>query len=261
MTTSDLPEYYPKCKEAALTAIRLDEKNSLAHGLLAFVLWSYERDTAGSEKEFKRAIELDPNGSHNLYALFLAGLGRSDEAIREIRQAEANDPLNVAFKSAVGNIYFNARQYDRAMEQFKTVIESHPDFSPARLGLARVYAFKGRHEEAIAETQKFVALSKGDPASDLDLAWAYAMARRRSEATKILNAFKKLPTSGSARRMVKVATVYAALGDKEQAFVWLEKAFALHAGGLQYLKTDPFWDDMRPDPRFQDLMRRVGLPA
>jgi predicted Zn-dependent protease len=115
------------------------------------------------------------------------------------------------------------------------------------------------HEEALAETKKSLELSKASPATNLDLAWVYAMVGRRSAATKILAEVNKLPTSEAGGQTVKVAIVYAALGDKEQAFVWLEKASVLHAGGLEYLKTDPYWDDMRSDPRFQDLMRRVGL--
>ena len=260
-------EYYPKAKEAALTAIRLDESDAGAHAALAGVLWTHDWNATGAEKEYQRAMELGPNTSRGGialwdYAFFLASLGRHEEAIREIRMAEERDPLNLALKTNVGNIYFNARQYDRALEKFKSLGELHPDFFAGGFALARIYAYQGRHEEAIAEMEKVTVRGQGNATNNLDLAWVYAMAGRRSEATKILDELKKQPLQSTPNGTnLKVAQVYAALSDQEQAFIWLAKSFTARERGLRWLKTDPYWDEMRPDARFQEMLRRRGFPA
>jgi tetratricopeptide (TPR) repeat protein len=260
LASCDLPEYYPKSKDAALKSISLDETNPAAHGALAFVLWSYDWDAAGSEKEYKRAIELDHNtGYRHGYALLLHSLGRYEEAIREMKLAEAIDPLELLIKLQMGHIYASSHQHDRAIERFTSLIDLHPTYFPAREGLAEVYSDKGMHEQALAEMHRYVELSKVNPTTNINLAWFYAKAGRGNEALRIVEAFNKLPRSGLGSSMFEVAKVYAALGDKEQAFTWLEKAFAARGDSLQLLTVDAYWGNMRSDARFQDLMRRRGL--
>ncbi len=249
-------EYFSKSIEAANKAIQIDETNALAHNALAdcaFFNW----DDVTAEKEYKRAIELDSNQGHGGYAFLLSSLGHHDEAIREMKLAESADPLNLYLKHLVAVIYANARQYDKAIEQCRYAITLNPTQPDFQGGLVVSLTHKGMYQEALAETQKFLEMTKTPPESSLRLAWVYAMAGRREEAIKILNEHRKQPEE--KQQLVTIAEIYAALGDKDQAIFWLEKSIPLRKLGLRWLKVDPAFDKIRDDPRFDELLGRVGL--
>jgi len=253
-------EAVPKAKAAAEKALQIDETLAEAHASLAYAKEEYDWDVGGAEREYKRAIELNPNyaTAHQWYAVHLAVRGRYPEAIAEIKQAQEVDPLSLVINMNVGWVFYFARQYDEAAEQCRKTLELDPNFPAAHWMLGQAYRQKGMHEEAIAEFQKAVALSRGDPTQVAALGHGFAVARKRAEAEKILNELKKL----SKRRYFPtyfIALIYVGLDDKNQAFEWLEKAFAERSANLTVLKAEPMFDPLRSDAPFQDLLRRVGL--
>lgn len=259
LASSGYPEFYPKAKEAALKALSLDDTLAEAQGALAFTIWRHDWDFARAEREFQKAEGLAPNSSNmHGYAQFLSTIGRHDEAIRRIRLAEDRDPLTLFVKLNVGWIYLDARQYDSAIAQFRAVLELDSNLSGALFGLCSAHVFKGMYAEGIAQCQKALKLSPEMPGR-LTLAWAYAMAGRRSEAIQILNEVKG--ASQNSIPHLRVAKVYGALGEKDQAMLHLEMAHAEHREGLLWLKVDPEFDGLRSDPRFDNLLRRIGFPA
>jgi adenylate cyclase len=261
LASAGKPEFFPKAKEAALKAIAIDDTLAEAHAALAYTIWNYEWDWAGAEKEYKRTKELNSSnmGEHG-YALLLSAMGRHDEAIREMRLALDLEPLILQAKVNLGWIYLNGRQYDQAIEQFQGTLELNPDYAEAHTGLGTVYSGKGEHEKAIAEFQKAAALSRNLPAEKADLGWAYAKAGKRSEAIRILDELKSSSTQEKPVRSARSAVIYAALGEKDQAVMLLEKACAERERPLIWLKVALEFDDLRSHPRFTDLVRCVGIP-
>jgi Flp pilus assembly protein TadD len=259
LASSGSREFYPRAKEAAERALEIDEKLAEAHGALAFVLYRVDWDWAGAEREYKRAIELNPGYSeaHHGYALYLSNLGRHDEAIREIDLAQELDPLTLPLKNNAGLIYISSRDYDRAIEHFGRLIELEPNDFVIVGNLGVAYMYKGRHEEGLAELRKAVDLSGRNPDVILGLAWGHAVSGNKSEAIKLLNEILK--SSGDPVWRISIASVYTALGDKDQAFVWLEKAYQKRSARVFLLKSDPSFDSLRSDPRCQYLLRRIGL--
>jgi eukaryotic-like serine/threonine-protein kinase len=254
-------EVFPKAKAAARKALEIDESLAEPHVSLAHALYFYDRDWAGAEREYKRAIELNPNypQAHHWYAIYLMHTGRLDEAVAEARRAQELDPLSLPINMALGWILHMAGRTDEAIEQLRKTLELDPNFITAhhRLGLA--YERKGMYEEAIAEFQKVFDLSGGKPLGLATLGRAYAVSGRREQGQKALAELLEL----SKRRYVSpahIALIYAALGDKDQAFVWLDRAEKEHDMLLGRLKVDPRYDSLRTDPRFTELMRRVGVP-
>ena len=252
-------EAVPKAKAAAEKALQIDETLAEAHASLAYAKDEYDWDMAGAEREYKRAIELNPNyaTAHQWYAQHLAVRGRYPEAITEIKQAQEVDPLSLVINMNVGWVFYIGRQYDEAVEQCRKTLELDPNFPPAHWMLGQAYRQKGMYEEAIAEFQKAVALSQGDPVQVAGLGHGFAVARKRAEAQKILNELKEL----SKRRYFPpyfIALIYVGLDDKNQAFEWLEKAFAERSANLTVLKAEPMFDPLRSDAHFQDLLRRVS---
>jgi TolB-like protein/DNA-binding winged helix-turn-helix (wHTH) protein/Tfp pilus assembly protein PilF len=251
-------EAFPKAKAAALKALELDDGLADAHTSLAAVTEIYDHDWAGAEKEFKRAIELNPGyaNAHHWYALHLDEMGRMDESIAEIKRALELDPLSMIINVNLAALLYYARRYDQAIEQIHRALEIDPNFHLAHAMLGMVYEQKGMNREAIAEYEKSVKSSEGNsfrPSGTLGR--AYALAGRRNEALKIVEELQAL----SKRRYVAprgIADIYIALGDKDQAFAWLEKEVFAGYG----LRTDPRFDSLRSDPRFQALLRRTGLP-
>ena len=240
-----------KSLAAARRAVDLDPMLAEGHTSLAAVLAWFEGDYAGAEREFKRALELNPDyaTAHQWYGVFLSTTGRLDEGTVELRRAQQLDPASLPINADLGRHLCNARRwYDQGIEQLQKTIELDPDWPRARFFLAQCYEQKGMYDEAIRETERAGA---GWP----QLARLYARVGRRDEALRILAEMKERPNSP-----VVFASVYAALGDKEQAFEWLEKAFAERHPGLRGLKTNPHFDGLRSDPRFADLLRRMGLP-
>lgn len=257
LATSGFPEFYPKAKESALKALALDDSLADAHGALAYTLWRHEWDFAGAEKEFKRAEELAPNSYLWGHAQFLSTIGRHEDAILRFRLAQDLNPLIVYLKVSAGQAYLDARQYDQAIAQFQGVLELDPKQFGAQSGLGTAYVLKGMYEEGIAECQKALELS-GRMEEEANLAWAYATAGRQIQAIKILNDLKD-PSKQKSIRHLSLAMIYGALGKKDLGMAHLEKAYAKREE-LLWLKVDPAFDGLRSEPRFSDLLRRIGFP-
>lgn len=252
---------HARAKEEALQALAIDSTLGEAHASLAELRTEYEWDWAGAEREFRRAIELNPGyaTAHEWYAEYLSRMGRHQEALMQIQRALALDPLSPPVNGMLGTIYFYGRQTDRAIELYRVALEMRPDVL-TRLYLGLAYLEKRMHPQAIAELEQAVAGSGGVPLPKAILGCAYGMAGRRAEARKILVQLeaqaREAPVPPSC-----MAFVWIGLGDKDQAFHWLEEAYAAHDSYLGHLKVAPIVDGLRSDPRFMDLLRRVGLES
>ena len=248
----------PKAKAAAERALAIDDSLAEAHTSLAFHYhqsWRWEE----SEKEFKRAISLNPNypTAHHWYQILLRSLGRDDEALAEIKRAQELDPLSPVLEVNIGLLYINMGDLDSAMEHAKRLAQLDTNFPLAHHVYALVYLEQRRYAEAIAEYQQDAA--KDRTAYTLSfLGHSYARAGRRDEAVALL---KELEAKYKTRESLAqyVAAVYAGLGDKDQAFAWLEKGFQDKCGLLSFVVVDATFDPLRDDPRYADLLRRMGL--
>ncbi len=254
----DPKEGMSKAEAAAQKALELDESLAEAHFALAAIkqnAW----DWANAENELQRAIELNPNlaRAHMLYSGYLSNMERHEQAIAEGKRGKELDPLSPRININYGFAFLIARRYDEAIEIFKKTPELNPNFGAMHGALGFAYLGKGMYAEAIAEFQEAIRLDGDDPVMQIYLGAAYARAGKREKAQAIL---KRLETSESYISLAYLAILYAALGDKESAFASLEKAYTAHDLQLQYLKADEGFDPLRDDPRFQDLVRRVGLP-
>ncbi len=253
-------EAYPKAKAAALKAVKLDNALGEAHNSLAFVLDGFDWDLDSGGKEFRRAIELNPGyaTAHHWYAWHLALLGRYDEAIVEMKKAESVDPLSLIINADLAEVLVLAHSYDESMRQSRKTIEMDPNFAMAHNQLAQAYLQEHMYKEAVAELQKAVQLSGGSPTCIANLARAYTLSGQRSEAMKLLNDLKSSSTARNSHAS-EVAAIYASLGDKDEAINWLEKGYAERFNPGVLIR--PGFDPLRTDPRFQDLVHRVGLPG
>jgi TolB-like protein/Flp pilus assembly protein TadD len=264
-----LPEYsagkpaesMEKAKAAARKALELDDTLAEAHTALAYSLYSYERNIPDSDREFQRAIELNPNyaTAHQWYGgANLASTQRFDQAIAEGKRAVELDPLSLIANLELATTYDYARQYDQAIEQLGKAIELDPNWYLAHMLLCQTYDLKGQFAQATAEGEKARELND-DPTVLAYLAHAYARSGKREEAMKVVGQMHEL----AKQRYVPAygfGLAYAGLGDKDQAFQWLERSLQDRAWEITYLKVDPNMDSLRTDPRFKDLVRRVGLP-
>lgn len=247
-----------QAKAAATKALELDEALAEAHASLAWLDWW---DWAGAEREFKRALELNPNDAtaRQWHAEYLAALGRFDEAIAEIRRALHIDPTSLTINAIAGQTYWVARRYDEAIEQCQKTLELDPNFFLGHHFLAGAYAEKGRYEEALAAAKKAKEL-EDNPITLYLIGYIYATSGSRAEAEQVQRELIGI----SKRKYVpsyNVAGLYATLGEREAAFAWLEKAVNAQEEHLIWLKVDPHLDPLRSDPRFADLLRRVGLAS
>jgi eukaryotic-like serine/threonine-protein kinase len=247
-----------KAKAAVQKALELDDSLAEAHVTLAAIK-TYEWDWSGAHLEAKRALELNPNlaESHTAYASALSQMGRFTEALEENKQAQALDPLGISIKVGEGGILLAARRYDEAIQALQNVVKLQPDHGTVHSWLGYTYAAKGMYRDAIAEYQESIKISGGSTGDSIYLGAAYAMSGKRNEALTILN---KLKITKEYVSPGELASLYAALGDKEEALQTLERAYSAHDLQLQFLVSDPSYDPLRSDPRFTDLMRRVGLP-
>jgi DNA-binding winged helix-turn-helix (wHTH) protein/TolB-like protein/Tfp pilus assembly protein PilF len=253
-------EAYPKAKSSAEEALKFDAELVEALVSLAFVKSLYEWDWPGAEAGFKRAIELNPNygPAHQWYGVSLAGAGRVDEAVSELKRAQQVDPLSLTINSVVGWMLYFARDYDKAIEQEKIVLEMDPNFALAHRYLGLAYEQKGMYEEAISEFQRSRTLSATRPLDSGSLGYAYALAGRPAEARQIVTkAIEGWPQTYFPA--LDIALVYVGLNEKDLAFEWLEKAVEEHSPWLIHLNVDPRFDPIRSDPRFTRLVRRVGF--
>ena len=256
-------ETTPKARAAAEKALAIDDTLPEAHATLGS---SYEDswNWANAEQEYKRALELNPNyaKAHKMYSLYLSTkLARNQEALAEMKRAVELDPLNLNYNGNLAEQYFEGRQYDLAVEQFKKVIEMDPSFPSAHYGLAFTYLQMARYDQWLDEWKKAAALNsdKEDAAVADEVAKVYAQSGFHAALVKRVDLYTQL----AKRRYVDPADIgyqYARLGDKDQAFAWLEKAYAEKSGSIQALKIVPEMDSLRTDPRYIDLLKRMGLP-
>lgn len=252
----DPKESLPKAESAARRALELDEKLPKAHLAMA-TIYRYGWNWAAAEREYKRAIELNPNlgDARRGYSAYLSSIGQHDEAIAEAKRAKELDPLTPSTRRSVGYRLYFARRYDEAIEDLRKMLETEPNSAGAILGYA--YAANGQFKEAIAAYQEAIRSGNKSTSVQIYLGEAYALNGEREKAQAIL---KELQTTKEYVSPGELATLYTALGDKEAAFASLEKAYAERDVQMEFLKIDPSLDPLRSDPRYQDLLRRVGLP-
>ena len=247
-------------KAMALRALAIDDALAEAHTSLAFVRFRFDWAWLDAEKGFEQALQLNPRyaRAHHWYALFLAAMGRRGEAMGEIRQAQILDPLALTISTAVGRIWHFARQYDQAIEQFLKTLDLDPNFVSAHFDLGASYLQKSMFQEALTEFQTCVALSGGSLIYVAAVAEACARLGKRDEAYKIL---RQLEDASSEQYVSPsdLALIHMALGDNNEAFPWLEKAYEQRDASLVWSKVAPESDPLRSDPRFQDLLRRMNL--
>src|SRR6266850_145415 len=265
-------EAWPKAEEAAVKALEIDDTLGEAHAALGSVKYLYDWDWAAAERELKRAIELSPNDevAHTVYAYYLHSMGQGDEGLAEMKRSYELDPLSIRINSGLGDMLAFAhahRQYDQAIEQFRKTIELEPAqwiLGSIYWHLGAVYEKKGMYVEAIAEYQKGMNLS-----GDSDLAAAFEQAYKASgfrEAKRVVmqKNLKKMREASKRERVppLPFAFIHADLGEKEQAFEWLQKAYEEHSSTLVHIGDGMVCtcEALRSDPRFADLLRRIGLP-
>ena len=253
-------ESVPKAKAAVMMALEMDATLAESHASLARIKTYYEWDWAGAESGFKRAIELNLNyaTAHHWYSSYLVLMGRFDEGIAEAKRALELDPLSLAISTGLAARFYFARQYDQAIQQYKTTLELDRDFFGAHI-IGAPYEQKGMYEEAIAEFQIATRLSENDPEVLACLGHAYALSGKRDKAQDVLDELKEL----SKRRYVQsydLAVVYVGLGEKDRALKLLGKAYEERDETLVLIKVDPRLDPLRSDPRYAELLRRMGFP-
>jgi eukaryotic-like serine/threonine-protein kinase len=251
-------EAMPKAKEAVNSALALDGSLAEAHVALAEVYWWGDWNFAAAEQELKQAIQLSPNDPmiHVEYANFLARLGRGDEAMSYANKALQLDSISPFVNGNFASVLYFTRQSDRLLAQANKMLEMDPASNVAHTWIGRAYMQKKNYDQAIPELQKAIDPQSGDGLAQLG--FAYAMAGRKAEALKVIADLQAL----SERRYsspVRIACVYAGLGDTDRAFEWLEKGYVGRSDHLTQMKTESMFDSLRTDPRFNDLLRRVGI--
>jgi serine/threonine-protein kinase len=255
---SDPKELISKSAQAANRAVELDNNLAEAHYALATIK-RYEWNWREAEREYKRALELNPNlaSARNGYAVFLTLTNRHDEALTEVRRARELDPLSLLINANVGYTLYFARRYDEAFEPLRKTLELDPNYPTAYSMLGANYAAKGMYREAVAAFQETIRFGGGNTGVQAYLGAALARSGEPEKARAIL---KQLNNSEEYVSPVELSVLYNALGEREQAFALLEKAYAERDLQLQFLRVETTFDELRSDARFQDLLRRVGLP-
>jgi serine/threonine protein kinase/tetratricopeptide (TPR) repeat protein len=254
-------EAYARAKAAALQALKLDPQMAEAHNALAQVRLHHDWDFPGAEREFRSALELKPGDGaiHHWYAHYLLAMGRAQESVAETRRALETNPLNAGLAACVGWHCFFARQYDEAIEATQKALEIDPKSYLGHYYLAWAYEKKGDYERGIAELQKANAAILR-PSGLASLVRIYARAGKKSEALKTLAELQDM----ARKRHVPpydMAVAFAGLGDRDRAFTWLDKAYEQRDTMLVHVNWDPRFEELRSDPRFPALVRRIGLPT
>jgi len=258
-TGSPQIEFIPKARAAVQRALELDERLPEAHTALAVIAQNYDWDWATAEKEYRRAIQLNPNYAtgHHWYAECLALQGRFGEAFPEIESARQLDPLSLIIATDYGAILYFSRQYDRAIDQFRGVLDMEPNFPRAHM-LVWAYTQKGLFADALADAEALRLRDDSQPWSWAMIAYASGRAGDQTRAKLALQRLEQLEKHRTLDSL-SFAVAYIGVGDNDKALAWLEKAYAEHSSSLTALKVDPTYDPLRSDPRFQELVRRVGL--
>src|SRR6266705_2513766 len=251
---------FPRAKAAATKALALDDNLSEAHTSLAFILDLYEWGWASAEKEYERALALNPGyaTAHHWYAWHQMVLGRNGEGIAELTKAESLDPLSLIISADLADALCIARRYDESVQQSQKTIAMDPYFAVAHYQLGQALAQKHKHDEAIAEFRRAIELAGGNTTFESNLANAYAVSGRKEEAMKIVKDLERQHSQNSSTGS-NIALIYVGLGDNARAMIWLNKAYQARFNPSILLR--PVFDPLRSDPRFQDLLRRIGIPS
>ena len=261
---SPATQVLPKAKAAAQKALELDDTLAEAHAALAYAEF-FDWDWLNAEREFKRAIELNPSNalSHMRYGEFLQTRARFSEALAEGKRAQELDPLSPYIVSNLGFAYLQMQHYDESIAQFRAAIDLQSNIPVAHAFIAVAYAMKGMYRQALAEYDQISDQDKAvAPENQLiadTLGWIYAVSGRRADALKIALEFRQLSTHAYVD-CYSLGTIYAGLGEKDESFGLLEKAYDQHSPEMVFLAVDPFWYGMRSDPRYANLLRRLGIP-
>jgi serine/threonine protein kinase/tetratricopeptide (TPR) repeat protein len=252
---------FPKGKMAAMGALRLDADLGEAHTPLAAVLWLHDWRWQEAQKEFERSLALNPAHptANHWYAEYLMTMGRHGEALASMKKSQELDPLSLIISVAIGWAFYMARRYDEAIEQLRRTVELDPNYPVTYWILGLLLRKMGRYELAIAEGEKGVKLSGGSSLMSAALAQTFATAGRRKKAIQILGDLTKL-TKQKYVAPYFFAGIHIGLGENDRAIEYLEKSYEEHSHWLIYLHIDPSMDGLRSNPRFQDLLQRVGLP-
>ena len=255
-------EAFPKGKAAAMTALQLDPDLAEAHTSLAALLWLHDWQWEEAQTEFKRSLELSPTypTANHWYAEYVMTMGRHEEAIARMKNGQELDPLSLIINVAVGWAFYFARRYDEAIEQLRRTVELDPNYPVTYWILGLLLRKTGCYELAITEGEKGVKLSGGSPLMRAALAHTFGAAGRTKEAFQMLDDLTELAKQKYVAPYF-FAGIHIGLGENDRAIEYLEKSYEEHSHWLIYLHIDPSMDGLRDDPRFQDLLRRVGLPA
>jgi len=250
----------PQAKAAALRALAIDDSLAEAHTALGFYLSNYEWDRDSSEKEYRRAIELKPNyaTAHHWLGADLVYVKRFEDSLVELRRGEELDPLSPIIGTNLGDTLVFARRYDEAIAQYKRTLVRNPNFPYAHLALGRAYGAKGMYPEAIAEARASIGLNGGSSVKGFLGLWL-AKSGKREEAVKLLGELKQESTRNYVQS-ITFALIYIALGDKEEALNHLEKHMWSRAETASSYAIDPELDDLRSEPRFKEMLKRMNLP-
>ena len=253
-------EAMPKAKTAALKGLEIDQNLAEAHVSLGYVSFTYDGDWPAAGKHFEQALALNPAycRAHTFYPFYLSSLGRSEEALEVAKRALDLDPASPAVSHSLAVQLYLARKFDRATEQANDTLEMDGNFAIAYAVLGEAYLSKGMYREGLSALEKFCALSRSSAASLALLGYAHARLGERNETLQIIDKLKAASKQSFVPALF-VALVYAGLEEKDEAFAWLEKACEDRFNRLAYLNVDALWDPLRSDPRFPDLLRRVGI--
>ncbi len=254
-------EAFPRAKSAALKALEIEEHHPRAHLMLGMVALSFDWDWNEAETHFRTALELAPNfaGCHWGFGYWLLAMGQVREAVREMERALQLDPLSAPISMGLANTYYCARDYEMALKTCRRTMELDPSFAAAHQQRAVLYAQMNRYEDAFAELEPFLSKPQSSEREQIVQAMVYGIAGQTGRVRKLLSDFER----GDSPRSVVVlgwAAVYALLGDRDQAFDLLEESYQERVASLIFIAHQPEFESLHDDPRFKDLLRRIGLP-
>ena len=254
-------ETYPKAKQAVLKALEIDNTLAGAHATMAAILNEYELDWEGAEKEFIRSIELNPSyaTAHHWYGMFLMRMARFDEAIKEIKRALEIDPLSLVINRNVGRIFYYAGKFDQAIKALQKTLEMNPNFSYTHSIIGRIYLQNSLYDKALLELQKEKSiLGDWNPLIEPAVGIVYVKMGKRDKAQELLDYFIER-SKGEYIPASTIAGLYFALGENDQGFKWMEKAYEERGFWLTFIKINHAYDSIRSDPRFKALLKKMNL--